>query len=438
MSWKSAVACTPPPAVSKEQYTIWHPLSSRGLFAFLRRGILIGQRFGWTIEPMVAKIATYQRLLARYQVPATWTLVASVAHDHPRILDYLPTDAVELGVHGLRHVNYGRHPAEFQAASVTAAVDLFASLGLPARGWRSPYLVSGAGTVAAIKARALLWDASTTIELPVPLVRRLPRAKREIWARAMAFYQPLAHERQAALPLLDGSTVFFRTALPDDELLIDRLNLAPERCAAIWIDLLQRTHAAGELLVLQLHPERVYRFQLALQSVLRAAKRLPVWIATLEQLATWWQARSRATLSVEEASDGYRVTLSAPDTAALQLLVPDAPAPTPLDGARSLVLPRLWPGVGVHGDAPAPTVAWLRAAGFAAEVRVPGRDYAAEFPGEGQADLVRFQRDLLQGRHLRGPAVKLNYWPGAYRSALAVTGDLCSLTWLDFVKRYGR
>jgi peptidoglycan/xylan/chitin deacetylase (PgdA/CDA1 family) len=361
-----------------------------------------------------------------------------VAQDHPRILDYLPTDHVELGVHGLRHVNYGRHPAAFQAASVAAAVDLFASLGLPAPGWRSPYLVSGAGTVAAVKARGLLWDASATIAFAVPLVRRLPRAKRQIWARAMAFYQPLAYEHHAALPRLDGPTVFFPTALPDDELLIDRLNLAPERCAAIWIELLQRTHVAGELLVLQLHPERIYRFQLALQWVLRAAKRLPVWIATLEQLATWWKARSRATLTVEEVSDGYRVMLSAPHDATLQLLTPGAAAPAPLDGTRALELPRWWPGIGVHGDAAAPTVARLRAAGFAAEIRVPGREYAAEFPHERQADLVRFQRDLVQGRHLRGPVVKLNYWPGAYRSALAVTGDLCSLTWLDFVKRYGR
>jgi|SRR5579875_103425 hypothetical protein len=426
------------PSLQVGHYTRLHPLSSRGLLAFLRRGVLIGQRFGWTIQPMLAKIEYYKQLLHYYGVPGTLTIVANVARDHPRILDHLPAEHVELGVHGLRHVNAQQQAAACQVASVHTAVALFTTLGLSPHGWRSPYLLAGSGTVAAIIDRAFLWDASTTIVYPV-VAPRLPRAKRLAWARAMAFYKPLPYEQHLSLPTLRQATVFFPTALPDDELLIDRLNLSATQCAAIWLDMLRRTHASGELLVLQLHPERIYHFQAALQHVLRTAKTLPVWIASLEQLARWWQARARTTLTVEATDDGYRVTAASQADVALQLLSPEAPAPVPLDGRRTITLaPGRWPGIGVCGRAAPQIVERLRADGFPAEVRVEGRDYAALFPPPGVEQLAQFERDLLRGRHLRSPMVKLSYWPGGYQSALAITGDLCSLNRLDFLKRYGR
>jgi len=388
---------------------------------------------------MLVKIECYKQLLRRHDAPATWTIVASVAHDHPHIVEHLPTEHVELGVHGLRHVNYRHRPVAFQIASVENAVALFSALGLRSDGWRSPYLLSGSGTVAAVKAHSFLWDASASIAYPTGLVRRLPRAKRLIWTRALTFYNPLPYERHLALPRLEQSTVFFPTALPDDELLIDRLNLSAQQCASIWLEMLRRTHDVGELLVLQLHPERVYHFQLPLQRVLHTARGLPIWIASLEQLATWWRARAQATLTVEAVDESYRVTASPLTGAALQLLAPDSPAPIPLEGVRSLTLaPGGWPGIGVHGRAALQVVEKLRADGFAAEVRVEGRAYAAEFPQAGMEDLAQFERDLVRGKQLRRPIVKLNYWPGAYQSALAITGDLCSLNWLDFLKRYGR
>jgi hypothetical protein len=40
-----------------------------------------------------------------------------------------------------------------------------------------------------------------------------------------------------------------------------------------------------------------------------------------------------------------------------------------------------------------------------------------------------------RGEGLAGPLVRLAHWPEGYRSAVAITGDVCAITLYDFAAR---
>lgn len=55
--------------------------------------------------------------------------------------------------------------------------------------------------------------------------------------------------------------------LPDDETIMDRLNITePQKINEIWKSLFEQSYGRGELFTLQLHPERIETFANSLES----------------------------------------------------------------------------------------------------------------------------------------------------------------------------
>jgi hypothetical protein len=61
-----------------------------------------------------------------------------------------------------------------------------------------------------------------------------------------------------------------------------------------WLEILRRTYELGELFSLSLHPERIYFCEEAFRAVLSRARSLSpiVWIARLDEIASWWRSRA--------------------------------------------------------------------------------------------------------------------------------------------------
>src|SRR5439155_1296640 len=80
----------------------------------------------------------------------------------------------------------------------------------------------------------------------------------------------------------------------DDEILIERLGLEEPERTATWLRVLDWTYARGDLFTLQLHPERIGELGPALHATLAEARRRrpSVFIARLDELASWWTRRS--------------------------------------------------------------------------------------------------------------------------------------------------
>ena len=81
-------------------------------------------------------------------------------------------------------------------------------------------------------------------------------------------------------------------ALPDDEILIDRLGLV--QTGLIREALTEMVSSAADShghLVLQLHPERYHIFGEALKGILAIARRKNAWMAPLRDVAKWQAER---------------------------------------------------------------------------------------------------------------------------------------------------
>jgi peptidoglycan/xylan/chitin deacetylase (PgdA/CDA1 family) len=439
--------------------TLSRSIRSKGTGAFLRRVQLIAQRFGWTPAPLAQSMALYAAVLREQQAPATWTVTANAARRHPEVLGPYRDSPVELGIHGWRHTDHQCSNLLTQHAEVQRAAAELGKLGLQPAGWRSPYLRSGTGTLQEVGALGLRWEASTSLEFPCARKDALDARGTDTWQRAIGFYGAEAWDARLALPWVADGVVRFPTSLPDDEMLVDRLNLPAADITAIWLDMLQRTHADGELLVMQLHPERARDFAAPLAALLARARAAQpaVWIASLSELVDWWLRRSAARLTLARGGDGWAVSVEGPAGPRAECLYPLASAAetavrvgalsarpsaashehpgSPQAGRGFLVAGDVWPGVGVSSANPAPTIARLRALGIAAEPHEPSRAYAATLDQTSDAALATLVRRVGRGEGLAGPLVRLTPWPEGYRSALAITGDVCAITLYDFAAR---
>jgi len=91
------------------------------------------------------------------------------------------------------------------------------------------------------------------------------------------------------------------------------------------------------------------------------------------------------------------------------------------------------PTVGVTADTPDRLVAFVRDLGYIVEPASP--EHALVLDHSDWSPAIRW----LIARHLansHAPLVRLNRWPGNHRSALCITGDLDSLTWWDYARRF--
>jgi hypothetical protein len=89
-------------------------------------------------------------------------------------------------------------------------------------------------------------------------------------------------------PTVRGKMVEMPVAIPDDEILIDRLNITETgRMAEAFAVMTDSAIESGGHLVLQLHPERFHLFEKALGGLLEYALDKGAWVAPLRDVARW-------------------------------------------------------------------------------------------------------------------------------------------------------
>jgi hypothetical protein len=245
------------------------------------------------------------------------------------------------------------------------------------------------------------------------------------------------------LPQLTGNLVRIPYCLPDDEALVDRLQLAdPELMAGIWLAILRRTYELGELFTVGLHPERIAFCEEALRAVLAEARALspPVWVARLDEIADWWRGRAAATYQVSRLAAGtFRLTVDGPPGVNVLSRGVEVEAPTEawfgdyrrvLDTQFTFQSDRL-PFIGVSADSAPALADFLRQQGY-----LIVQDGDAEFYPQLEAFGIDDERALLRRIEEGGwPLLRLARWPDGARSALSITGDIDALTLWDYAIR---
>jgi hypothetical protein len=241
--------------------------------------------------------------------------------------------------------------------------------------------------------------------------------------------------------LLDG-IVDIPVALPDDEILLDRLRFDIDERTAELLHVLELTYERGELFTMQVHPERIPELAGPIGAVLAdaRARRPAVYIARLDEIADWWLRRARFQLAVARTGDGrYRVRFEGDGDATLLVRGLDV-ARTAWYGHEARTEVREFdvvggrmPAVGITRRSPEAIRHFLTEEGIPHEISDDPRAYGAHLD---IADADWTEIGVLAAIDAApGPLVRLGRWPNGARSALAVTGDVDALTLGDFAIR---
>jgi hypothetical protein len=255
--------------------------------------------------------------------------------------------------------------------------------------------------------------------------------------RGIDFYRPVRAAEFRLLPFRRDGVVEIPVSLPDDEIPLDRMYVRDaDTLGAMWRKILDATHARGELFTLQLHPERIDFFAGTLRSLLADARsRTPrVWIATLDEIAQWWDAKARNRAQFVREGDRFRVDVDAcPGTT----VVVRAGGTERSRATESFeVASATRPCVGVAPGSSRDAVGALADLGYIVEVGERADGYSVHLGRVERGDYVGVEacRRVIAESHR--PLVRFGTWPDGCRSALSVTGDIDALTIWDFVQRF--
>lgn len=416
-------------------------LHGRGATGTLARTAMVVSRFGATASAMARRLERYEAIAQAHGVRPTWPTTACVLERHPQLLRRYAERGAELAVHGLVHGDHAAVDRRRQHETITRAVDIFARAGLRPSGFRGPYLRYNEATRDVIRALGLQYHSSQAFVFPM-LSTDVDAAAAARYALALKLYSAVDARTSAVRPRLQHGLVDIPVAVPDDEILLDRLRLAEPVLSAEWLHILELTYRRGELFTVQLHPERIVELGTALDATLQDARgrRPAVWIARLDEIAEWWLRRARFSLFVTRAGDGRcRVRLEADADATLLIRGLAVPA-SPWYGAESLCESRQFeaeaerlPIVSVSRRSPPGVAAFVAEEGFATQISDDRERFGAHVDVTTPAWSEAAVLDAIASAP--GPIVRVWRWPDGARSALAVSGDIDALTLRDFVAR---
>jgi len=262
----------------------------------IMRAFLLPSRYGFSSTKFLGNLERMVALLKRHEVVGTFPITAKVLERHHELAGIL--DGMEVAVHGLRHRDLTGLETNHQIAIMKEAVEIFRSVELQANGFRAPYLRWSDSMMEAVSGAGFLYDSSVpsgwSCGNEFDSLAGMNEALRSYGIDATANKFPTVRGRLVEMPV----------AIPDDEILIDRLGIAnPEHLSRALSAMTATAMQSGGHLVLQLHPERFSFFEKALDEALEHTLSEGVWVAPLGEVAMWW---------LEKRSDDHNWPQEAP------------------------------------------------------------------------------------------------------------------------------
>jgi len=419
---------------------------SKGLRHLVRRMWAISRFYGLGPARMEQALERFIAVLETHGARATLPIPAVTLARQVALVRRLQARGIELAVHGWTHVPLDSRPPDEQYAHLGRARDAFVAAGIRATGFRAPYLRRDDNLRAAAEAVGFAYVSNQPVLWDVFDAEAFSSATYAAYERAIAFYMPWRASERLSLPRLHNQLVEIPVSLPDDEMLGDRLGGGNGLVERAWRHILVETHRRGELFAIQLHPERIAGCVDGLSAILTEARTLtpPVWLARLDEIATWWRDRSGATVEITDVGDGlFRLVVAGPSGSTLlaRAVAVDAPTEAWADGYRRvealscIVRAPLRPLIGLSPATSLKLADFLRQQGYVVEISKEGYRYPyffdqCEFTAECERPL------LAQIEGTDRPLVRLGRWPNGARSALAITGDIDALTLWDYGLRF--
>jgi peptidoglycan/xylan/chitin deacetylase (PgdA/CDA1 family) len=429
---------------------------TKGLHNFLRRLWTVFTRFGFSERRARRALYAIVNTVQKINAGPTFFIPAVVLHRHPRLIADIAGRGAEIGIHGYVHNDYRSLTEEQQYQQTRDAISVFEQVHIPYQGFRNPYLGWNEASRRVFAALGLAYESNDAVLHDVLDLDKFSPRLRDGFAKSLELFQAIPCSTYTLRPHFEGMLLLIPLSLPDDEMLFDRLRITnPADVGRIWSAIMLRVYERGGIYTLNLHPERGVLCKPALEHLLKTARSqpLPVWVARLGNVTYWWQERSTFSLQMTPQTPGrWLVEATCTPSArviARHLEVVDQPTTSWADGEvciaarRFLVDASRRPCLGVSPQTPQEVLDFLQEAGYPAvrcsPAEADGYALFLDLPGGlGSSREQRIQRCSAlvdQIEHLDAPFLRFACWPDGHRAALAITGDIDSVTIQDFFLR---
>ncbi|HKF36157.1 MAG TPA: polysaccharide deacetylase family protein [Ktedonobacteraceae bacterium] len=431
-------------------------LQTKGVPNFARRLWTVFTRFGITEARIRRALYVVIDTLRENNGAPTFFIPAVVLGRHPRMIAEIVRSGAEVGIHGYVHNDYRLLSKTAQYRQTEQAISLFRKTQNPYEGFRNPYLGWTEESVQVFTELCFTYDSNQAAFHDVIDLDRLPPHLRSGYEKSLVLFQAIPCNAYTLRPHFEGTLLRIPTSIPDDEMLFDRLRISnAEEVGHIWSKVVERVYALGGIYTLNLHPERAILCKRALDILLSCARNqpLPVWFARLMDIAQWWKERSQFRLQITpEGSNRWRVEASCTSRATLlaRHLLTEDQRTHPWFGADFCVPSHFFavsaaqcPCIGLSSRTPQHVLDFLFEQGYPA---VPCSEEEAhiyalyldipEGLGATRAEQLERRSALVQRiEALEAPFLHFGCWPDGKRMAVAISGDIDSVTVQDFFLR---
>lgn len=432
-------------------------IRTKGAHNFVRRLRTVFTRFGFSDNATRRALFALLQALQPYASAPTFFIPAVVLNRHPRLIAEIARQGAEIGVHGHVHNDYRTLSAEQQYTQTQQAIEIFDRTKISYAGFRNPYLGWNEESLEVFRQLGFRYESNEAVLHDVVNLTEFSPLLQSGFAKSLALFQAIARTAYTLRPHFEGELLRIPTSIPDDEMLFDRLRIVnPQQVGQIWSQVMQRVYAHEGIYTLNIHPERGILCKQALEGLLKCAssQALPVWITRLDEVATWWRERRAFRMQVTPL-DAQRWQVHANCTPRATILgrclqveeittQPWSDCEQRIEARDFIVQSARFPCLALSPHTPTTVEDFLYEQGYAtvASVGEDARDdYACylDLPdglGYERAEQIRLRSELVQKiESLDTPLLRFGHWPSGQHAALAISGDIDSVTIQDFFLR---
>jgi peptidoglycan/xylan/chitin deacetylase (PgdA/CDA1 family) len=431
-------------------------IKTKGARNFIRRLWTVFTRFGFSESRTRHALYAVVNSLRQYSASPTFFIPAVVLKRHPMLIAEIAHQGAEIGIHGYIHNDYRFLSEGEQHKQTQRAISVFEDTHIPYRGFRNPYLGWTEESLRVFATLGFLYESNDAVLHDVIALNSLSPVLRSGYEKSLKLFQAIPCHAYTLRPHFEGNLLRLPTSIPDDEMLFDRLRITQaEEVGRIWGNMMQRVYDLGGLYTLNLHPERSLPCKRALDMLLSHARSrpLPVWVARLKDIAAWWKERKQFRCRITELAPGqWRIEVSCTPRATVlvrHLSIENQPT-TPCFGndrcirARSFTVnTNTCPCIGVSGRTVQDVIDFLLEQGYpiieGAQEDAHKYAHYVDMPGGmggSRAEQMQKRSALVEKiERLEAPMIHFGCWPDGGRAALAVSGDIDSVTIQDFFLR---
>jgi peptidoglycan/xylan/chitin deacetylase (PgdA/CDA1 family) len=436
-------------------------IRTKGIHNFARRLWTVFSRFGFSEKRTRRALYSIINTVGEYRSAPTFFIPAVVLNRHPQLIAELSRGGTEVGIHGYVHNDYRFLAEEEQYRQTNRAISVFERVQVPFYGFRNPYLGWNDASLRVFAALKFAYESNEAVLHDVIDIDALSPLIRSGYEKSLTLFQAIPCNAYTLRPRLEGELVRIPTSIPDDEMLFDRLRITePKEVGKIWSDVMQRVYDLGGIYTLNLHPERGVLCQQALSFLLSHADATlkKVWITRLQDVARWWKERRQFSFQITLLADQqWQVEVDCTPEATIlgrhlffeeQQL--DAPATSSwsdnvvrIESQRFALHASHIPCIGLSQQSHQEVADFLSEQGYAYMRCLPEEasrfSHYIDLPqGLQKSPIERREQCSMLVQEIEGleaPLLCFGCWPNGNRAALAVSGDIDSVTIQDFFLR---